>query len=45
MQTVEISQAKGYVARELEVKEGVPILVVHRLLLSSDGGLLHIQGF
>jgi GntR family transcriptional regulator len=36
IQTVEISRAKGHNARYLDVRAGVPVLVVHRLLLSSD---------
>ncbi len=36
VQTVEISQARGDNAKQLDVRGGVPILVVHRLLLSSD---------
>ena len=36
IQTVEISRAKAHNARYLDVRVGVPILVVHRLLLSSD---------
>lgn len=36
VQTVEISQVRGENARELDVRNGVPVLVVHRLLLSSD---------
>jgi len=36
IQTIEISQARAESARHLDVKTGVPVLVVHRLLLSSD---------
>ncbi len=36
IQTVEISQARGNSAKYLQVRSGVPVLVVHRLLLSSD---------
>lgn len=36
IQTVEISLAKGLNARYLAVHAGVPVLVVHRLLLSAD---------
>lgn len=36
IQTVEISQAKDHDAKYLDVRVGVPLLVVHRLLLSSD---------
>lgn len=36
IQTVEVSQAKGDSARHLDLEEGVMVLVVHRLLLSSD---------
>ncbi len=36
IQTVEISSARGINAKYLGVRIGVPILVVHRLLLSSD---------
>lgn len=36
IQTIEIAQAWGEYARNLDVTEGVPVLVVHRLLLSSD---------
>ncbi len=37
LQTVEISHASGDSARNLDISEGVPVLVVHRLFLSSDG--------
>lgn len=36
IQTIEISQALKENARHLEIPDGVPVLVVHRLLLSSD---------
>jgi GntR family transcriptional regulator len=36
IQTIEISQAQAENARHLDVTAGVPVLVVHRLLLSSD---------
>jgi GntR family transcriptional regulator len=36
IQTVEISHARGQNARYLDVRIGVPVLVIHRLLLSSD---------
>jgi GntR family transcriptional regulator len=36
VQTIEASQIWGDSARNLGVEEGVPVLVVHRLLLSSD---------
>ncbi|MBA4371641.1 MAG: hypothetical protein C0402_02130 [Thermodesulfovibrio sp.] len=36
IQTVEVSQATGDSARHLDLDEGVSVLVVHRLLLSSD---------
>lgn len=36
VQTIEISQVRGENAKHLDVKAGVPVLVVHRLLLSSD---------
>ena len=36
IQTVEVSQASGDSARYLDLDEGIPVLVVHRLLLSSD---------
>lgn len=36
IQTVEISKIHGVAAKKLDVKEGVPVLVVHRLLISSD---------
>jgi len=36
IQTVEVSQATGDSARYLDLDEGVAVLVVHRLLLSSD---------
>ena len=36
IQTVEIVSASGDFARHLDVAEGVPLLAVHRLLLSSD---------
>ena len=36
IQTVEVSQATGNSAQYLDLDEGVSVLVVHRLLLSSD---------
>jgi GntR family transcriptional regulator len=36
VQTVEVSQATGDSARHLDLEEGVSVLVVHRLLISSD---------
>jgi len=36
IQTVEVSKAGGEDARNLDAEEGQPVLVVHRLLLSSD---------
>jgi GntR family transcriptional regulator len=36
VQTVEISPVQGENAKRLDVPSGVPVLVVHRLLLSSD---------
>ena len=36
IQTIEIAQARGENASHLDVRSGVPVLVVHRLLLSSD---------
>jgi len=36
IQTVEVSQATGDSAQHLDLDEGVSVLVVHRLLLSSD---------
>lgn len=36
IQTVEVSQATADSAKYLDLSEGVPVLVVHRLLLSSD---------
>jgi GntR family transcriptional regulator len=36
IQTVEISPVRGGNAKQLDVRNGVPVLVVHRLLLSSD---------
>jgi len=36
VQTIEIMQAGGYPAQYLDLDEGVPVLAVHRLLLSSD---------
>ena len=36
IQTVEVSQATGDSAQHLDLEEGVLVLVVHRLLLSSD---------
>ncbi|MBI3592537.1 MAG: UTRA domain-containing protein [Nitrospirae bacterium] len=36
IQTIEASQAWGDSAKNLDVDEGVTVLVVHRLLLSSD---------
>ncbi|MDA8214306.1 MAG: GntR family transcriptional regulator [Nitrospiraceae bacterium] len=37
IQTIEIAQVKEYLAKNLNMKEGAPVLVVHRLFLSSDG--------
>jgi DNA-binding GntR family transcriptional regulator len=37
VQTIEVAQAWEDAARHLGIAEGVPVLVVHRLLLSSDG--------
>ncbi|MEW5746539.1 MAG: GntR family transcriptional regulator [Nitrospirota bacterium] len=37
IQTIEVAQASGDAARYLDLAEGVPVLVVHRLMLSSDG--------
>jgi GntR family transcriptional regulator len=37
LQTIEISHALGEPARNLDIHEGVPVLVIHRLFLSSDG--------
>ncbi len=36
IQTVEVLQAWGESAKNLDLKEGIPVLAVHRLLLSSD---------
>ena len=36
IQTVEVSRTGGEDAKNLDTEEGVPVLVVHRLLLSSD---------
>jgi len=36
IQTIEISQAWGDSAKNLDLTEGVPVLAVHRLLFSSD---------
>lgn len=36
IQTIEISQATGDAAKNLDIEEGVPVLVVHRLFFSSD---------
>lgn len=36
IQTIEISQARADNAKHLDVAAGVPVLVIHRLLLSSD---------
>jgi len=36
MQTVEIAEAAGEIARNLELEEGTHVLAVHRLFLSSD---------
>lgn len=36
IQTIEISQARGENARYLDLQKGVPVLVIHRLFLSSD---------
>lgn len=36
VQTIEISPVRGDKAKQLDVPSGVPVLVVHRLLLSSD---------
>lgn len=37
IQTIEIAHAAGDYARNLDLDENIPVLVVHRLLLSSDG--------
>lgn len=37
VQTIEISRAAGDYAKNLDADAGMPLLVVHRLLLSSDG--------
>jgi GntR family transcriptional regulator len=37
IQTVEIGRAAGEAARELELEDGMPVLLVHRLYVSSDG--------
>jgi len=36
VQTIEVQQVQGYPAHYLDLHEGVPVLAVHRLLLSSD---------
>jgi GntR family transcriptional regulator len=36
VQTIEVAQAAGDIARRLGVNEGFPLLVVHRLFFSSD---------
>lgn len=36
IQTIEISQVTGDSAKSLDLAEGVPVLLVHRLFLSSD---------
>ncbi len=36
IQTIEVSLARGESARNLDLAEGVPVVAVHRLLLSSD---------
>jgi GntR family transcriptional regulator len=36
VQTIEVQQVQGYPAQYLDLNEGVPVLAVHRLLLSSD---------
>ena len=36
VQTIEVQQVQGYPAHYLDLNEGVPVLAVHRLLLSSD---------
>ena len=36
VQTIEVQQVQGYPAQYLDLTEGVPVLAVHRLLLSSD---------
>lgn len=36
IQTIEVREVRGDYARNLDIEEGVPVLVVHRLLLSSD---------
>lgn len=36
VQTIEISRARGENAKYLDVRNGFPVLVVHRLFLSSD---------
>ncbi|MCC6347606.1 MAG: GntR family transcriptional regulator [Nitrospirales bacterium] len=37
VQTVEVSRVQGEWAKNLRMEEDAPVLVVHRLLLSSDG--------
>ncbi|MFO0754521.1 MAG: GntR family transcriptional regulator [Thermodesulfovibrionales bacterium] len=37
LQTVEVARVEGEWAKRLKAEEGGPVLVVHRLLLSSDG--------
>ncbi len=36
VQTIEVLQIEGYPAQYLGLKEGIPVLAVHRLLFSSD---------
>lgn len=36
IQTIEVSQASSNVSQHLEVEDGFPLLVIHRLFLSSD---------
>jgi len=36
VQTIEVLQIEGYPAEYLGLKEGIPVLAVHRLLFSSD---------
>ena len=36
VQTMEVLPVEGYLARFLDLKEGIPVLAVHRLLFSSD---------
>ncbi|MBI5025881.1 MAG: GntR family transcriptional regulator [Nitrospirae bacterium] len=37
IQTIEISEVQSDFAKNLEIKKGVPVLVIHRLFLTSDG--------